>query len=180
MKFTITFQKEDFLQYQLYTASKSKRIKGTRRKSWLITSVSFIMLSLVFYEADKAFFTYYFLVAGIASLAFFPVYQKSRYKKHYEKYVDENYSQRVKAPCEIDINQPNIFTRDKTGESTINTSEIIEINEIAEYFFLKFSTSVSLILPKRGFDYTDMLIELKRIADNNNFAINKELDWQWK
>jgi hypothetical protein len=180
MKFTIDYDINDFLQYQLYTASKSKRIKDTRKKSWLITSACFIILSLVFYEADKMFFTYYFLFAGIISLAFFPIYQRKKYKKHYEKYVKENYSQRLDSTCEIDIRLPYIFTRDKTGESTINTSEIIEVNEISEYFFLKVSTNMSFILPKRSFDYKDMLEELNKMVNLNKIVINKELNWTWK
>jgi hypothetical protein len=175
MKVTIIFNKEDYLQYLLYTASKSKLIKRTRLKTRLFLSASCFIASITFYFVDIEYLAIYFLVATIGCLLFVPAYQNKRYKAHCKKFIDEKYSTNIDTPCDIEINASYIYTIDKTGETKLNASEIIEINEIGNYFMLKFSSNAALTLPKRFFNYNELLKELTVIATTNNINYRKIL-----
>lgn len=174
----VAFTKEDYLEYQLYTASKSKRVKQNRIKNWLIISGSFLLIGVAFYQGGNNFMAFYFAIVAVISLIFYPFYQRKRYKDHYRKYVNDIHNYEV--TCDIEINSKFVHTKDITGESKMNISEVVEINETGKYFFVKFSSNQSLILPKHSFNYESLFAELSEIASLNNMVINKELDWKWK
>jgi hypothetical protein len=44
MTLTYSLDNNDYLQHQLYLASKSKRIKNKRFKSWIATTMFFLSL----------------------------------------------------------------------------------------------------------------------------------------
>lgn len=48
----------------------------------------------------------------------------------------------------ISLGEEFIDTADYIGESKLRTREITEVNEISNYFFIKFSSGESLIIPK--------------------------------
>lgn len=179
LKYTLT--ENDFLQQQLFTASKSGRIKKQRRKSWIINSFTILCLSYLFYQSGNNFLTYYFLGFGILFVCLFPWYLKSHYKKHYKKFIQDTYKNRFGVTVTVKFNQDCIETFDITGESKINLSEIEEIIETGEYIYLKMRTGGKLIIPKLRIDYVDRLREeLKKIADKLNIKFVSYLNWKWK
>ena len=48
MKLEYNLNENDFLQHQLFTASKTERIKMQRRKSWVFVTLTFFIFSLFF------------------------------------------------------------------------------------------------------------------------------------
>jgi hypothetical protein len=126
------------------------------------------------------FFAYYFFGAGVVTLLFYPIYQKYRYKKHFSKFIAENYQYRFGKECVIDFQPDFIYSKDITGESTINTKEIFQISEINTHFFMKLKSGEALIIPKALVPEKTFLLDLTAIFQNPDIVINKELDWQWK
>lgn len=79
----------DYLTFQLYTASKSERIKKKRRQSIIIGVSMFALASLLFFKTNNDFLGYFFGAVTILSAIIFPVYLRYLYKKHYRNYVRE-------------------------------------------------------------------------------------------
>lgn len=179
MYVTLLLNENDYLTYQLYTASKNKRSRNNRRKSWLILSVGFLLLGIGFINSNE-FYAYYFLGAGIISLIFYPFYQRYKYKKHYHKYVLDNLQYRFGKECKVNFQSDFIETKDITGESKINTSEVTQINEIGTHYFIKVKTGESLIIPKSIINKDSFISELMTVFQNPNIVINRELNWRWK
>ena len=76
-----------------------------------------------------------------------------------------------------------IVTKDKTGEAKINTSEIEEINEIKDFYFLKSKSGVSLIISKMKTSPRDLEVVTKALEElvaKNGIKHNVELDWKWR
>ncbi|MEO3404340.1 hypothetical protein AAFN85_10580 [Mucilaginibacter sp. CAU 1740] len=169
----------DYLTYQLYTASKSERIKRNRYRSWLILSGCFLILGLMFYNSIK-FYSFYFLGAGVISLMFYPFYQRYHYKKHYNKFILDSYKNKIGKEAMIDFQPDYIFSNDTTGEGKIYTSEVCEINEIGTHYFIKAKTGESLILPKSTINDDHFVQKLELIFNNPSIIINREPDWKWK
>lgn len=179
MVIKLALSSSDYLTYQLYTASKSKRVKSNRRKSWLVVSAAFFVLGVIFYDNIK-FYSFWFGGFGVISLIFYPVYARYYYKKHYEKSVLEHYGNKVGKESIIDFQPDYIMSKDVVGESKIYTIEVCEINEIGTHYFVKIKTGESLIVPKSIVHDDAFIGKLMEIFNNPAIKINKELDWKWR
>ena len=171
----------DFLQYQLFAASKSANNKRQRRRSWLIISFSFVLLGLLFASNDKSFLSYYFLFFGLISFIFFPLYQRFQYKRHYLKHIRETYRDRFDKLIKLTFTESSIEIQSTDSESKIGFDAIEEINEVEDYLFLKFKSGGSLIIPKRKLNHLDKINEeIKNLTQNYGITFNLYLNWQWK
>src|SRR6266850_3260532 len=112
----MTLDKNDFLIFQLYTASKTPRIKKSRIRGWIYTTVTLLCLTYLFYRSNNNFLGTYFLVVSGLSLTLYPLYSRWRYKRHYSKYVEDTYKTRFGEQSSMEITEDAIVTKDKTGE----------------------------------------------------------------
>jgi len=181
MEIKYTLSENDFLEHQLFTASKTDRIKKQRRKSWMIVTFTFFVLSLFFLKNENQFLVFYFLGFGILSLIFYPLYQRKHYKRHYLNFIKEIYKNRFNETATLRFEDDYIETNDLNGESKINYSALEETNEIKDYIFLKLKMGGSIIIPKIKIENFDAFrIELNKISKKHNLKNNVELNWEWK
>jgi YcxB-like protein len=171
----------DFLQHQLFVSSKSERIKKLRTKSLITVSCVLFILSVLFFQTKNNFFAYYFLGFGIINIFFYPLYLKSHYKKHYRKYIQENYKNRFGKLSTLTFNDESFECFDSTGNSKMNLSEIEVITETGEYFYLGLKSGGNIIIPKANAENIDILrAELLKVKDRLKIKLNTELNWKWK
>ncbi len=176
----MTLDKNDFLTFQLFTASKTPRVKKSRIRGWIYTTVTLLCLTFLFYRSNNEFLGTYFLIASGLSLTLYPIYSRWRYEKHYSKYVDDTYKTRFGEQSSMEITEDTIITKDKTGEVRINKGEIEEINEIQDYYFLRTKSGVSLIISKiKTDDIENIKSEIKSLVDKG-VKHNIELNWRWR
>ena len=178
LNMTLEFElnEHDFLDFQLFTASQSKRINRKKVNGWIFVTLFFIGLSVFLYFDYDGFFAIYFGVTAIVCGLFYPKYFVWRYKKHYKTYIKENYSYRFGEKAYIEINNQTIFAKDKIGEGTINISEIEKIDETEKHFFVKMKSGVSLIIPKYKIQTSD---EVRGKFEALGFSVNKVI-CKWK
>jgi len=178
MKLEYSLNENDYLQYQLYTASKSKLIKKNRFRSRLIAPLALILFGLYNYinNPDKIGFIIYLL---FAILWFFihPLYSKFLYKRQYKRSIKENYQESVNKVSELSFNPNYILTKDYINESKINTKELGKLIEIKNYFFLTLNDKLSLVIPKNSISDID---SFKKIINEYNIEHLRELNWKWK
>ena len=171
----------DFLTYQLYTASKSLRIKKARSRSRLIMTITSLCVAYLFFSNENDILGYYFLGISILALLFYPLFTRWRYKQHYLKHIRETYKNRIGEVGELEFETDTIRTKDRTGEVKIYKSEIEEVNEIRDYYFLKTRSGVSLIISKtKADDIENIRNEIKSLVETRGVKHNIELDWKWK
>jgi hypothetical protein len=94
--------------------------------------------------------------------------------------VLDNLQYRFGKECKVNFQSDFIETKDITGESKINTSEVAQINEIGTHYFIKLKTGESLIIPKSIINKESFISELMTVFQNPNIIINRELNWRWK
>ncbi|PVD52399.1 hypothetical protein DC498_09840 [Terrimonas sp.] len=180
---TLTYQldQNDFLQHQLFLASKIDRIKKKRLKSWLIASGTFFLLGFLFFDSNNPLLAYYFLAFGIVSLIFYPLYQRNQYKSHYAKFISDTYKNRFGQTANIHFAENVIETNDITGESKINLSELENVTETGEYFYPSLRTGGHLIIPKSKISNIPQLRqELRQLCGRLKINYIEDLNWKWK
>ncbi len=178
--YKITLDKHDFLRYQLFTASKSKRIKNKRIRIWIILTISFFVLGLALGQNEDRFLSYYFIGFSLITMIFYPLYQRRQYKKHYEKYIKENYANRIGVESELGFEGGFIVSVGDNQEGKIKLTEIQEINEISENLFIKIKTGESVIIPSRFSEYDKLKKQLIGLVEPLGVVWNHQLDWKWK
>ncbi|MCD4792252.1 MAG: YcxB family protein [Bacteroidales bacterium] len=177
MKIEFKIQENDFLEFQLFTSSKSKRIQKKKRNAWLILTIASVIFALYFFCLEILSITIYFVVTSVLIGIFYPKYFNWRYKRHYKNHIKENYKNRFGETEDVEFGSEYIYTKSKIGEGKVFLKEIEKINETSNHFFLKISTGMSLIIPKR--EIND-ITELREKFQTLGFTINDELNWNWK
>lgn len=181
MTFTYPLSQNDFLQYHLFVASKTVRIKKKRRRSWLTVTAVMALLGLLFYQSNNTFLACYFFIFGAFSLLFYPLYQRIQYRNHYNKFVEDAYRNRIGRPVTLKLTDTAVETRDSGSASSINLSEIENITETGNYFYLKLKTGEYLILPKKAADDINSLAdELKQRCSRLQIQYIEEQNWKWR
>ena len=97
--------------------------------------------------------------------------------KHFQKHVEENYKNRINKPVEIDFDENSVNAKDFTSESKINGTELKELIETKEHFFIKLTTDLSLIVPKHSIENQT---EFKKRVTELGAEYIDELNWKWK
>lgn len=171
----------DYLEHQLYIASKSKKIKKQRLRSLLVVSISILIIAYFFYKDDPIFSIYFFGFFLIITIFFYPMYLGKYYKRHYKNYLLEHYKNRFNKTSTITFKESNFETSSFVGESKINYSVIEDIIEIPNHIFIKLQTGGSLIIPKSNIENPkNVKLELKKLAKKLNIKFVEELTWKWK
>lgn len=179
MMYRITLEKADFVRYQLFTASTSNRIKTKRIRTWAIVVISFLVLGIVLMQGEDPFLSYYFIGLSVVSLIGYPFYQRWQYRRHYERYIDENYDQRIGVESQLGFADGHIISIGNNQEGKIKLTEIEEINEIAENIFIKLRTGESFIVPTNMAGFGALKQELREVSADLDVRWNYLPDWRW-
>ena len=181
MRIDYTLSRNDFIKFQLFTASNSETIKKSRRRSRTRIPIIYFILGLILFISGSIVLGLVFIGIGIAWYFLYPVYLKRRYVRHFERHADEHLKNRFGKQVTLNFGDEFIDTTDYIGESKLRTSEITEINEISNYFFIKFSSGESLIIPKpviqQNNEFTQWLLDqVEKLKINHN----TDLNWKWR
>lgn len=176
MKFQYKIEATDFLEFQLYTASKDPIVQKRKLRSWILLPIAFTIMAIFSYLSQTYYLAIYFIVLAFVIGFFYPKYFSWRYKKHYASFIGRNYAKRFGQPAELEITKDFILSKDKVAEGKVKLSEIEYVSETPNHFFMKISTGMSFILPKKEIDASvDLKAEFTRIG----LVVKDELGWKW-
>jgi hypothetical protein len=117
-----------------------------------------------------------FVAVAIFWFAMYPMYAKWRYKRYFEKHVEENYKNRINKSVELVIDENAVNAKDFTSVSKIIGSELKELIETKNHFFIKLTTDLSLIVPKHSVEDQP---EFKKLLTQLGAKYVDELNWEW-
>ena len=177
MKLEYQIDEQDFLDFQLFTASQSDRIRRKMLNEQLLLTLIYAILAGSFYFFYNILLTISFGIISILCGLFYPKYFRWRYKRHYKTYIRDNYANEFGEFGHIEINDNTIFSKDKIGESTLNISEIKRVDETEKHFFVKITASTSLIIPKYKIPNSE---EVRAKFELLGFSVNKLVNNKWK
>ena len=177
---TIKYQltNSDFLEYQLYTSSKSESHKKKRRNNRIIFPIIYFTYGCYLTNKDGSYIG--LIIFGIVSIFWFllnPKYSQWRYKRQFRKHVEENYKNRINTSVEIEFDENCLNVKDYTSKSKINGTELKELIETKGHFFIKLTTDLSLIIPKHS---VKNQTELKKFVTDIGAKYIDDLNWDWK
>lgn len=181
MKIEYKLDRNDFIEHQLFAASKSKIVIKNLKRSRVRLPIVYFILGLVLFVLADTIFALIFIGIGIAWYFIYPHYLKRKYIKLYEKYIDEHFKNRFGKQISLNFGEEFIEIISYMGESKLKTNEITEVNENSNYFFINLSSGESLIIPKtvinQNNEFSEWIVSLvKKLRINHNIDLN----WKWR
>ncbi len=176
-----SFDEDDFLTYQLFTASKSAVLLKRRKRNKILIPVIYLFLALILLIFNNEILSILFAVVGVLWFFIFPLWEKSLYKRYYRKHIRENYHQRLGRKCTIEFEEDQIIAKDSGTESRIQNSEIEKIYEIPQAIYIKLKSGPSFVLPKeKTQNLQNVKNYLQELSKQLEIAYLHEENWKWK
>lgn len=181
MKVAYSISAEDYLTFQLFSASQSAEVKNRRSRSRYLFSLINLAIGVYFIADHNMLLGCTFLVFAVIWYFITPAMQKNAYEKRYAEYIKKHFYNRFDKPATLEIDDYTITSTDPVSTGKVGTDEIQAVYEIQQATYIKFRDGKSFILPKsRITNYTEMTQQLEILAESKGFVYRKNLDWKWK
>lgn len=175
MTISIRLTAADFLNYHLYTTSKSKVFKRKRTMAKYIFPICYTLFGISSYLNERQLLAFIFLFLAVLWFVLYPLLKRNSTRRFYQKYIAENYQNRLDTPSELTFDHDFVYIKDANGEHKIPTSNLEKVNKITDCYFLKLQSGTSLILPKNQIDAVGFETKMTELQ----LPIINETDWKW-
>jgi len=181
MKISYSIDENDYLTFQLYTASNSALVKKRRFISRLVPAIAYLLLAITFFYQGNITMIIAFGALALVWYFLYPFHDKNVYKRQYQKFIKENMNNKFGRPATLSFEAPLVKAKDEVSETKINYSEIESITEIPEMFLLKLKTNQSFILPKDKIENLEALNPFfQNFETNEGVPFYVLSEWKWK
>lgn len=176
MKITYKPALENYLQFQLYKYSGSKRFKRERLSIYLLMTFCVLIFSVIMllqaYASPVSC-----LIFGV--LVFIYLFYALRFrniiKRHYVKYLQEFLTPQNSKPVTLEIVKNSLVLKQDGRESKAVIADIGQITEISACYFIELDSMSSYILPKTPASKKFVKI----LTEKYNVKLEQKLKWKW-
>lgn len=176
MQYEYKLSEQDFLNFQLFTASKSENVHRKVRNNRIILSLASFAMCFLAYTKGSMGMSIYLGVTALLFFAFYPLYFKWRYKKNSTSHIQKNYSNQFGELASIEFKKTHLFLKNKTGEGKVKLSELENITETQAYYYIKLVSGNSLIIPKKEIEDVN---SLEQHLKSLKVKMSQELNWRF-
>lgn len=181
MTIDYSIDEQDFLTFQLFTASRSEEIRKRRFKARLLPALILLAAGIFLLVRKDMNMAIMLELLAAAWYFFYPVREKTVYRNSYAKFISQNFKDKFGQKASMTLNDQFVINKDGLGESRIRFAEIGEINEISELILIKLKKGQSFILPVQKIANIDAFRdELKEIASKAGIPYSENLEWKWR
>lgn len=178
MKIDIQITNDDYLVHQLYTASNSLSVKKKRRISkWVSPAIFLIIGGVLTYQDGDFVALILFGSLAVIWFAFYPKYERYRYKRHYKNYIKELHGKDVIMNASIVFDEGYIFVKDEVSEGKVKISEVNYVANLPKHYIVRVSNKQALVIPKICVQSTN---DFEQFFTSMQIEVKDELDWKWK
>ena len=180
MTISYQLQEEDYLNYQLFVASRSERIVKKRKRNRLLVPVLYVLLGVAFASQASWALAGTFVILGVLWFFLYPLWERNMYVKHYRNFIQEHYKQSRDKTLKLELNREYFWTSDGENESKIQCKEILDMWETGNQIFIRIQGGQAFILPKKSIPELETLIVfLKDLALKLEVKYEVDLNWKW-
>jgi len=182
MTLTYLIDKDDYLVYQLYNASRLESIVKKRRLTHQLVAILLVVMGMgSFYATNNMISAIVFAGLAVLWFLFYPKWESRMYVKHYEKFIADNFSKALNKEATITIGEEEIQIGDDTQQSSVSNSEAVRVVEIGALFMIALQSGHSLIMPKSQIkNINEVRAFLQEWSIKQNVPFENETNWAWK
>jgi hypothetical protein len=181
MKIEFTYTANTLLAYQLFVASKSKRVQKRRAKGKIFLLLIYLALGLFIWQKNGTLTGAVFFLVCMPLYFLYAYMERRQYVNHFRSFIKENFKDRLDRTTALNFREEQIEMTDGQNESVIPLTELESIQEIGTLFSLFMKNGQSLLIPKEAVSSTENLEPFfRQLADRLHIPYQQELDWKWK
>lgn len=179
MNLEYSLNKDDYLTYQLFHASRSETITKKRRRNWLLVPISYLILGAGLFLLSQPAYLFTFAVLACIWFLGYPMYSRWLYKKNFIKFVEENYAGRIGRSITLTLTEEELLMVDETSEGKVLLGEFDHIFDIGTHVYLHMKSGNSVILPRVTLN-GDVLEAFLAGLEERTGLVREEIVWEWK
>lgn len=175
-------EEQDFLRYQLYIASKSKKLQKYRFRKRITFPVVFCFFGLLFLFVHIPL-RVSFLCWGGALVWFilYPLLDGRRYQNHFLRFVRQTYDFKFGKQVSVEMMKDKLVGNDNGHLIKVVADEIKGIVVIPQLILITISQEQIMLIPSEKIDrQKEFLDSLKQFASEHHLNFQEELSWKWK
>lgn len=176
MRLSYTLDENDFLEFNLYTASKSDSFNKKMRRGMIFLLVMILIMSIYLIAYKHYEWLFYPAALIVVVLFFYKKYYKWRLKKSYLKYIQSNHKDQLKKEEILELKPKSVYVKNQLGEGSIGYKDVVRLTEIEHHMMLLLQSGTSIVVPKK--EISD-LAAFKSFFTDKNIQVIEELDWKW-
>lgn len=181
MTIEYSIDEQDFLTFQLFTASKSETIRKRRFRAKFFPVMMYIALGALMYVYGKPDLTIIFGLLTIIWFFMYPLREKRQYRVSYEKFIRDNFKDKLGQQASLIFHNQYLINKDQISESKVQYNQLEQITEIPELILIKLREGQTFILPKNKVgNLEEAKLYLKELAGRLNIPYSNEYGWVWK
>lgn len=170
--------RDDFLTFQLYTASQSLRSRRRRYSSWLIGTLFLAAIGVGGFLLYGALPWTSIAIPAVV-LVGYPFYSDWRYRRHFEKHIDEYYGARIGRTTTLEIRDGKLIAESEGSRAELDLATIRGIVEISSHYFLYLDKASAVLLargPERGAGVEEFVGAVESSISGGRVDMT---DWRW-
>lgn len=181
MTFRYTLEPDDYLQMNLFVASRSPQVKKRALRNRIIIPILYLIIGLMLWLTYQSMFGLVILsAAAVVWALIYPGIQKRLYTRQYKANIAETYKNRFGKENTVTINDDELHLQDGFGESMIRMEQVNGLFRLGEHVFLRFSNGVHIIFPLRQIPEREVLLNTLRqlpALRNQEVVEQDQLTW---
>lgn len=175
----LLFEK-DYLENQLYYASRSQIAKKYKRGTINNAVLTITMITVYFFILGNFYFLLWFILFCVVFLIIAPFMALRRLKKAYQNSIAQLFKNRFGLTSTVEFKSSSIIDSDSMRVSEISHSALQSVEETGTYFFIWTKYGENLIIPKSEVDKDAVKNYLHQLAEQIKIPYNSDLSWKWK
>lgn len=175
-------EEHDFLQYQLYMASRSSGLKKMRQRKRITFPIMFLFFGVLLFlvpSPDAASFVCW----GCAVLWWlvYPLWDKERYRKRYCRFVQKSYGYRFGKKVSVKIAEEKIIGNDNGFEIIVKPKDAETIVFIPDLILIQIIDNRLILIPAERISEREQFKKaLTDFADKWKIPVRHDNNWSWK
>ena len=189
MTIQYSIDEDDYLTFQLFTASRSAVIRKRRFRTKILFPALYIIFGAVLLAEQKTGMSIAFFGLALVWYFLYPIRDRRIYRMNYLNYIRQNLKDAFGNQATIRFEKQYIVTKDQIGETKFPLADLEEVAEIPSAIYIKLKSGQTLILPKEKLDFTpnsnsgntaELTARLKEITAQLNVNYYNASNWRWK
>ncbi len=178
MKMNYEVNRESLLVYQLYFASQSRRIQRQRKLGWFVVTIPCLILVPLYISSGYYAGAFVLGIIGLIWLAGYPFYSRWRYRRHYEKHIDEALKGMMNRKVSIEL-AAELLLEDEFAKSQIKLEHIQSVVFIPGFVILMLQTGQGITLPRDQLG-KDLDTFVDDLLSRTRLELTDHSHWKWK
>ena len=180
MKFEYQLDEQDYMNYLLYSSSKSKKVIKRRALNKLLLMAMYFITGIFLWNKKGPVASAVFFALCIPLYFLYGHFERRQYHKHFSRFINGQYKEWMGKDITVETEENQIQIVDE-DDTTLVASDIEWVAETGHQFIIQSKAGKAFIIPKNKLnDSMSLSARLKEMAIEAQVPYNEELAWKWK